>query len=264
VVESGKPLGYLTSAYCGINWGYAFHGLTSPTSDKFVKFAYEGAQRLLIGVRGGPNRNRKDHLTPEILKSLVNKFGHTGNMIDLRFLIVCLLGFNGFLRISELQHLQIKEITFCEEGVKIFIDHSKTDQTRKGETISIAKSNSPNCPVFWLKRYMDLNNLHDKKEAYLICRMFKTKKGHIVKKGEGISYSTVRGDFLERMAQVVKNPTRFCTHSMRSGGATHASESGVSDRLIGKHGRWSSNTCRDIYIRDSPTTKFSVTKRMKF
>ena len=262
IVEEQKKLGYLTAAYCGIKWGYSLLGVSSPTDNKFVKLAYEGAHRL-IAQRQGPANNRKEHLTPEILKEIIYEFGTTGNLLDLRFALVCILGFFGFFRISELLIVQIKDITFCDEGVDIFIDHSKVDQKRKGETVPIAKSNSPYCPVLWLKKYLRSADLFQKKEAFLVCRLFKTKNGHIVKSGKNISYTTIRKEFLTKMSKIVKNPTIFGTHSMRSGGATCASESGVPDRLISKHGRWSSNTSRDKYIRDSSKTKFSVTKRMK-
>ena len=56
----------------------------------------------------------------------------------------------------------------------------------------------------------------------------------------------------------------FGTHSIRSGGASSASAHGVSDRLIGKHGRWSSDTSRDRYIKDTKKARLHVTEHLGF
>ena len=57
-----------------------------------------------------------------------------------------------------------------------------------------------------------------------------------------ISYETARKTLLDN---------KFGIHSLRSGGASAASNNGSSERLIGKHGRWSSSTPREVYIKDS-------------
>jgi hypothetical protein len=44
---------------------------------------------------------------------------------------------------------------------------------------------------------------------------------------------------------------KFGLHSLRSGGATTCANLGISDRLFKKHGRWSSETAKDGYVKDS-------------
>ena len=57
---------------------------------------------------------------------------------------------------------------------------------------------------------------------------------------------------MEHLAQVYPNHNNAIgLHSLRSGGASSAADNGVSDRLIAKHGRWSSNSYRDCYIKDN-------------
>ena len=69
--------------------------------------------------------------------------------------------------------------------------------------------------------------------------------------------------FLDHLNAIEAKPkTKFGLHSLRSGGASAAANSGVSDRLIGKHGRWSSNSSRDGYIKDSKLKRLSVTKSL--
>ena len=46
-------------------------------------------------------------------------------------------------------------------------------------------------------------------------------------------------------------PENFGLHSLRSGGASAAANNGISDRLMSKQGRWSSEKARNGYIKDS-------------
>ena len=41
----------------------------------------------------------------------------------------------------------------------------------------------------------------------------------------------------------------FGLHSLRSGRASAIADNDISDRLIGKHGRWSAKTSRDRYSK---------------
>ncbi|XP_057308176.1 uncharacterized protein LOC130646057 [Hydractinia symbiolongicarpus] len=43
-------------------------------------------------------------------------------------------------------------------------------------------------------------------------------------------------------------------------GASAAANNGVTDRMISKHGRWSSSSSRDGYIKDSKSQRLSVSK----
>ena len=50
--------------------------------------------------------------------------------------------------------------------------------------------------------------------------------------------------------------------TLRSGGASVAANHDVTDRQIGKHGIWASNTSRDTYIKDSKKKRLSVTQKL--
>ena len=183
--------------------------------------------------------------------------------MHLRFLLICLIGFTGFLRVSELLNLKISDITFSKSGVTLFVEKSKTDQLREGNLVYISKLESRCCPVFWLNKYLSVTGLKDQSSAYLICRLFKTKKGHNAHGKYPISYSTIRETFKDHLARII-DPKKFCLHSLRSGGASAAANHGITDRQISKHGRWSStsNSSRDRYIKDSASNRFKVTQSL--
>ena len=58
----------------------------------------------------------------------------------MRFIIICVVSFAGFLRISKLLNLKVKHLQFVEGGVKLKIINSKTDQLHEGDTIYLLGS----------------------------------------------------------------------------------------------------------------------------
>ena len=57
-------------------------------------------------------------------------------------------------------------------------------------------------------------------------------------------------------------PGAYAPHSLRSGGTSEASNNRISDRLVGKHGRWKSGYTRDRYIKDNKRIRLGVTKKL--
>ena len=125
LVLQTSSLSSISQAFFGIRWGHIRCGLFSPTDHPFVKLAFEGAKRIVKSVK-----NQKEPLPLECLTQIVNKFGFNGNVIELRFLIISLLGFAGFFRISELLQVQIKHIKIFDSYIDIFLERTKNDQHR--------------------------------------------------------------------------------------------------------------------------------------
>ena len=71
----------------------------------------------------------------------------------LRFLLPCLLGFAGFLRIEELLEVKLKHIKTQESHLENFIPKSKADQHRAGYVAYISRIKSECCPVKYLEVY---------------------------------------------------------------------------------------------------------------
>jgi site-specific recombinase XerD len=65
-----------------------------------------------------------------------------------------LIGFSGGFRRSELVDIEYEDIEFVEEGVKIFVKRSKTDQFGEGMTKAIPYFDNINfCPVKALNKW---------------------------------------------------------------------------------------------------------------
>lgn len=65
------------------------------------------------------------------------------------------LAFSSFIRFSELLFIRSKDIHFGEGFISVFIEKSKADQLRQGQSVVIAESGSNICPVTLLKIYME-------------------------------------------------------------------------------------------------------------
>ena len=256
-----KTKGSITSAFYGIRWGHSIAGFTSPTEHPFVQLAYEGSQRL-AEYKG---KQPKEPLSPEILKMLFDKYGeNSSNLLDIRFLTMCFLGFAGFFRIEELLLVQVKNIVFKDSHLEITLEKSKCDQHRDGHIIYISKLNSKYCPVKLVKTFLELCkvNVTTDLETFLIPRLFKTKKGHTVSKTLGISYTRAREIFVERLKDCNLKSDLYGLHSLRSGGATAAADMEVNERLISKHGRWKSDKSKNGYIKDNLEKRLRISKSL--
>ena len=119
------------------------------------------------------------------------RFCQPHNLIQFRFLITCLLGFSGFLRISELLEIHVGDMTFDNECMKILIPKSKNDQVREGHIVYISRMNSDYCTVHWVQQFLEVTNLGEEPTSFIMCRFAKTKKGHNTIGHRQISYTTV-------------------------------------------------------------------------
>ena len=247
--------GSIVDAMYGIRWGHIVAGYLPPTDHPFVKLAYDGATRL-SNYQG---TQKKEPFTASMLQSLLDLDG-LENLIYFRFVIICILGFTGFLRLDELLNLKVQEISFHSSYMTLTIPKCKNDQSREGNVIHISELSSICCPVFNTAMYIQTLGLGP--DDYLICKLAKTKKSHNAIGSHKMSDSHIRKNFKEMVKKPLPHSTNISPHSLRAGGASAAAENGTSDRLISKHGRWKSEGARNGYIKDSLKNRLSVSKNL--
>lgn len=158
------------------------------------------------------------------------------NKKKLRDKALILIGFSGAFRRSELVSIEIEDLDFVDEGLKIFIKKSKTDQTGEGMIKAIPYfENKIYCPVVNLKKWLDF--LSQKKIHYKkIFEMSDKNVALIVKK-----YVQLAG----------LNSTKYAGHSLRSGFATSTAENGAEERQIMAMTGHKSNQMVRRYIQES-------------
>ena len=77
---------------------------------------------------------------------------------------------------------------------------------------------------------------------------------------KSVSYGTMREAFRRDLKTVGADPFKFGLHSLLSGGTTTAANSGDSDRVFQRHGRWKSVQAKDIYVDGDLDQRLSVSK----
>ena len=127
---------------------------------------------------------------------------------------IILIGFAGGFRRSELVNIDYEDIEFVEEGIKIFIKRSKTDQSGEGMIKAIPYfENKIYCPVLSLKHWIEFSEIKTDK----IFKISDKSVSLIIKK-----YISLAG----------LDPNKYGGHSLRSGFATSAAEAGAEERNI--------------------------------
>ena len=166
---------------------------------------------------------------------LINHLKEIINVIDnqkiekikkLRNRTLILIGFGGGFRRTELISIDYEDLDFVEEGLKITLRRSKTDQFGEGLVKGIPYfTNEKYCPVISLKNWINLSKI----KTGPIFRRF--AKGSILTNNRLTDQSVVLiiKDCLKLAGIENKN---FSGHSLRSGFATVAAESGADERSI--------------------------------
>ena len=216
----------------------------------------------LMGIkrRKGTMQNGKKPILINDLKRLIDVINkeNESDLKKLRNKAMLLIGFSGGFRRNEIVSLDLDDLEFVFEGVKITLKKSKTDQFGQGMTKGIPHfENSLYCPVTNLKRWLNISKI---KKGPIFVKF--TKGPKITKQRlSDQSIALVIKDYL-RKAGIDSN--NYSGHSLRSGFATSAAESGAEERsIMAMTGHKSTEMVRR-YIKDANLFKNNALNKIKF
>ena len=157
------------------------------------------------------------------------------------------------MRYDETSALRVCDIIFEPTHMKIFIEKSKTDQYRDGNWLFVANGETDLCPARIVRLYLGKCGITDWLSEEFLFRGIAKGAGYEKLRNDSkpLSYTRVREILLAALKDIGLDPKLFGTHSLRSGGATDAANSGVPDRLFKRHGRWRSEKAKDGYVKDN-------------
>ena len=215
----------------------------------------------IMGIkrRKGSIQKGKKPLLINNLKQLINVIDEYNNqeIKKLRDRSIILIGFAGGFRRAELVSLDYDDLDFVTEGLKINIKRSKTDQFGEGSTKALPYlDNSNYCPVLSLKNWIKLTNINSgplfrrftKGSRLTINRLTDQSVALLIKK-----YLNLAG---------IENKD-YSGHSLRSGFATSAAESGVEERsIMAMTGHKSTEMVRR-YIKEANLFKNNALNKIK-
>ena len=215
----------------------------------------------IMGIkrRKGSIQKAKKPILINDLKQIINVIDNQNNeeIKKLRDRTIILVGFSGGFRRNEITSLNYEDLDFVKEGVKINIKKSKTDQFGEGLLKGIPYfDNLQYCPVISLKKWIDVSNIY----SGSLFRRFT--------KGSRLSVNRLSD---QTVALLIKEYTKlagidnknYSGHSLRSGFATSAAESGVEERnIMAMTGHKSSEMVRR-YIKEANLFKNNALNKIK-
>ena len=215
----------------------------------------------IMGIkrRKGSIQKAKKPILINDLKQIINVIDNQNNeeIKKLRDRTIILVGFSGGFRRNEITSLNYEDLDFVKEGVKINIKKSKTDQFGEGLVKGIPYfDNLQYCPVISLKKWIDVSNIY----SGPLFRRF--TKGSILSVNR-LSDQTVALLIKEYTKLAGIDNKNYSGHSLRSGFATSAAESGVEERnIMAMTGHKSSEMVRR-YIKEANLFKNNALNKIK-
>ena len=215
----------------------------------------------IMGIkrRKGSIQKGKKPLLISNLKLLINVIDedHHDEVVRLRNRSIILIGFSGGFRRNELVSLDFDDLDFVSEGLKINLKRSKTDQFGEGSVKGLPYfDNSLYCPVLSLKKWIEVSNI----DSGPLFRRF--SKGSKLTKNR-LTDQTVALLIKKYLKLAGIDSKNYSGHSLRSGFATSAAESGAEERsIMAMTGHKSTEMVRR-YIKEANLFKNNALNRIK-
>ena len=208
----------------------------------------------------GVNQKGKKPLLINDLKQIIDVINQQNepNIKKLRNKALLLIGFAGGFRRNELISLNLEDLDFVFEGLKINVKRSKTDQFGEGFIKGIPYfKNYLYCPVKNLKHWLNISKI---KKGPVFVRFLKGSKISNIRLTDQ-SVALIIKEYLTKAGIDDKN---YSGHSLRSGFATSAAEAGAEERsIMAMTGHKSTEMVRR-YIKEANLFNNNALNKIKF
>ena len=216
----------------------------------------------LMGIKRkkGTIQKGKKPLLINTLKDIINVIDeeNVDEIKKFRDKAIILVGFGGGFRRNEIVSIDYEDLEFVKEGVKITVKKSKTDQFGEGMIKGLPYfDNQIYCPVVNLEKWISLSRINKGP----IFRRF--NKGSVLTDNRLTDQSVVlliKG-YLKKAGIQSEN---FAGHSLRSGFATVAAQSGADERSIMTMTGHKTTQMVRRYIKEANLFKNNALNNLKF
>ena len=216
----------------------------------------------IMGIkrRKGSIQKSKKPILISNLKEIINVIDHQKKeeIKKCRDRTIILIGFSGGFRRNEIVSLDYDDLDFVPEGLKINLRRSKTDQFGEGFTKALPYFDNPQyCPVSSLKNWLEISKINSGPVFRRFVKGSKLSKNRLTDQ----TVALLLKEYLNLTGMDSKN---YSGHSLRSGFATSAAESGVEERsIMAMTGHKSTEMVRR-YIKESNLFKNNALNKLKF
>lgn len=233
LADSGKKASTVRRARVAVGLAHGWAGAARPDRDVTIRTVERGIART-----HGAREEGAQALLASDLPALVKAF--RGGPHDDRDRAVILLGFAGAFRASELVGLNVEQLEFNGEGLRVFVTRSKEDQAGKGAYVDVPRGESRStCPVravsTWLGRV-----------GRNVGPLFRVVRGTVIEHERMHVGAVSRA--LQRACARVGLEGDYASHSLRRGLVTSARKAGAPLEAIQRHGRWKNRRSLARYL----------------
>jgi len=214
-----------------------------------------------VGIkrRRGNYQEGKKPILINNLKSIINVIDEIkeDEIKRLRDRSIILVGFAGGFRRNEIVSLNYDDLDFVEEGLKIKIKRSKTDQFGEGSIKALPYFNNSNyCPVVSTKKWLESSKILSGSVFRRFIKGSKVSTNRLTDQ----TVALLIKKYLKLAGIDSKN---YSGHSLRSGFATSAAEFGAEERsIMSMTGHKSSEMVRR-YIKEANLFKNNPLNKIK-
>ena len=215
----------------------------------------------IMGIkrRKGSIQKGKKPLLINDLKKIINVIDEYNkeNIKKFRDRSIILIGFSGGFRRNEIVSLDCEDLDFVNEGLKINLKRSKTDQFGEGSVKGLPYfDNIQYCPVLSIKNWIEASNI----SSGALFRRF--TKGSKLSENR-LTDQTVALLIKKYLQLAGINNKDYSGHSLRSGFATSAADSGAEERsIMAMTGHKSTEMVRR-YIKEANLFKNNALNKIK-
>ena len=215
----------------------------------------------IMGIkrRKGSIQRGKKQLLINNLKQIINVIDELKieELKKLRDRSIILVGFSGGFRRNEIVSLDYEDLDFVQEGLKINLRRSKTDQFGEGSVKGLPYfENSKYCPVISIGKWIEISKINS---GALFRRFIKGSK----LSEHRLTDQTVALLIKEYLKLAGIENTNYSGHSLRSGFATSAAEAGAEERsIMAMTGHKSTEMVRR-YIKEANLFKNNALNKIK-
>jgi integrase len=241
IADAGLAVSSIGRRLAGIAYAHKLAKAPNPTGGEEVKVVLAGIRRTV----GAAPRHRKAAATHDLVQRMLDVCPDT--MIGRRDRALLALGFAGAFRRSELVALRVEDLELVDDGYRVTIRRSKTDQTGEGHVIPIPRGYRLR-PVATVQTWLQAAGITDG----LLFRAVH-RGGHVREWGlRGHDAALI---VKQRARQAGLDPALFSGHSLRAGFLTSAAESGASVFKMQSVSRHKSMDVLSGYVRSADLFK---------
>lgn len=201
-----------------IRYAHRASGLDDPTQNESVRRVLRGIRRTL-----GSSADQKAPATAEVIAAMISHCPRTLSGIRDRALLT--FGFSGAFRRSEIAALDVSDLDFVAEGLRVRIRRSKTDQDGAGQEIAIPNGRLLK-PVAAVRTWLEASQISEGPIFRPVSR-----SGNVRGSGRLTADSIAR--IVKAYAGVAGyDACDFSGHSLRAGFVTTAADCDVNETRI--------------------------------